>query len=130
MDLEEFIGLESSEITYEIGCTFPPKPPSHLLDIVDYRIKLMLKEATSIRGRESKSVFTTCKLSHDLPSFTMFLKGNEELPLLIDSQIFIPHNQRGKYISLNLTNTSNQIVRLPAGIITLMLINLWIQECD
>ena len=27
MDLEEFIGVESSGITYEIGNTFPPKPP-------------------------------------------------------------------------------------------------------
>ena len=116
MNLKEFIGVEYSGITYEIGGTFPPKPPSHLLDIVDYHIQLMSKKATSIGGGECKRVLTTCKLSHDLPSFTMFLKGNEELPHLIDSQIFIPHNQRGNYISLNLTNISNQIVRLPTRI--------------
>ena len=116
MDLCELIGVENSGITYEIGATFPPKPPHHLHDIVDYRIKLMIKENTSIRGGECKRVLTSCRLSQELPNFTMFLKRNEEIPLLIDTQIFIPHNQRGKYITLNLTNISTQIVRLPTGI--------------
>ena len=116
MNLDEFIGAECSGMTYEVGSTFPPKPPPPFLNIVDYRIRLMLKENTSIRGGECKRVLTTCKLTQDLPNFTMFLKRNEDLPLLFDHQVFIPHNQRGKYITLNLTNTSSEIVRLPTGI--------------
>ena len=103
-------------LTYDISHYFPLQPSPDLADLIDYRIKLLLSEKITIKPGECRKVWTLCRISRNLPFFTMFVKNNPALPLMIDSDVFIPQSSRGEYISLNVFNISNNVVTVPSGI--------------
>ena len=102
--------------TYDISHYFPLQPSPDLVDLIDYRIKLLLSETITIKPGEYRKVWTLCRISRNLPFFTIYVKNNPALPIMVDSDVFIPQSSRGEYVSLNVFNISNEVVTVPSGI--------------
>ena len=109
MDMAEFQRSENLDNDYEIKSSFPVEVEYHLRHLIEYRIKLLLKDRVVIEPGESKLVKTACILPKRLPNLSIHLKGNKELPLAFESDGYISPKFKGR-LSVKLTNyTKNQI---------------------
>ena len=118
-DMVEFQRLEKyedGEPDYMVGPSFPKEPDHDLRHLIDYRIKLLLKEDILLEPADSHLVATCCKISCKSPNLSMHLKGYENLPVTFESEGFISPKYNGTvYVKLN--NFSNNQVKLPSGAI-------------
>ena len=100
---------ENFDNDYEINSVFPVEVQYHLRHLIEYRIRLLLKERVVIESGESKVVETACILHKRLPNLAIHLKGNKELPLTFESDGYISPKFKGR-LSVKLTNhTKSQI---------------------
>ena len=71
-DMAEFERLfdkyEDGEPDYMVGPSFPQEPNHDLQHLIDYRVKLLLKEDTLFEPSESQLVATCCKISCKTPN--------------------------------------------------------------
>ena len=119
-DMAEFERLlekyEAGEPDYMVGPSFPQEPNHDLRHLIDYRVKLLLKEDTIFEPSESQLVATCCKISCKSPNLSMHIKGYENLPLVFESEGIISSKYSGK-VYVKLSNYSNNQVKLPSGAI-------------
>ena len=118
-DMVEFQRLEKyedGEPDYMVGPSFPKEPDHDLRHLIDYRIKLLLKEDILLEPADSQLVATCCKISCKSPSLSMHLKGYENLPVTFESEGFISPKYNGT-VYVKLSNFSNKQVKLPSGAI-------------
>ena len=117
VDMVEFQRLsdyEESESDYEISSTFPTIPEENLRHLIDYRIKLLLKNEVTLNPSESELVPTACTISRRRPKLAMHLKACEHLPVAFESDGFVCPKYCG-VVSVKLTNYSNTTVNLAPG---------------
>ena len=117
IDMVEFQRLEDyeeCETDYDISSIFPNQPQQKLRHLIDYRIKLLLRNDVTLRPSESQLVNTACKISKTRPKLSMHLKAGEHLPVVFESEGFICPNYTG-VVSVKLTNYGNIDVKLSSG---------------
>ena len=71
LDMIEFQRLsdyEESVPDYKISSEFPKIPEENLRHLIDYRIKLLLKDEVTLNPSESELVPTACKISRIVPN--------------------------------------------------------------
>lgn len=91
------------------------KPHHHSL--IEYRIKLLIKEDVVFQAGESQLVNTCCLLKgKNRIRLSMFLSPNECVPLTFESGGYIDHKYAGR-VMLKLTNYSNKKINVKAGAI-------------
>ena len=119
LDMVEFQRLENyeeSEPDYTIDSSFPQEPEYSLRHLIDYRIKLLLKDEVVLESSETQLVATCCKISNRSPNLSMHLKGYEHLPVSFENEGIISSKFHG-VVYVKLTNYSSNTVRLPPGAI-------------
>ena len=107
---------EDGEPDYMISSSFPKEPEHDLRHLIDYRIKLLLKDEVLLGPSDSQLVATCCKISCKPPNLSMHLKGYENLPVTFESDGFISPKYNG-IVYVKLSNFSNNQVKLPSGAI-------------
>ena len=116
VEFQRLMNFQEDVLEYEISSTFPGEPEYHLRHLIDYRIKLLLKNDIILEPSESKLVATSCKISKKPPQLSMHLKENENLPVAFESDGFISPKFFG-VIHVKLSNYTNSTVNLPSGVI-------------
>ena len=117
LDMIEFQRLsdyEESVPDYKISSEFPKIPEENLRHLIDYRIKLLLKDEVTLNPSESELVPTACKICKNRPKLAMHLKAYEHLPVTFESDGFICQKYIG-VISVKLTNYTNTTIKLAPG---------------
>ena len=118
-DMAEFQRLEKyedGEPDYMIGPSFPREPDHDLRHLIDYRVKLLLKDDILLEPSESQLVATCCKISCKSPNLSMHLKGYENLPVTFESDGIVSQKFNGT-VFVKLSNFKNNQVKLPSGAI-------------
>ena len=118
-DMAEFQRLEKyedGEPDYMIGPSFPREPDHDLRYLIDYRVKLLLKDDILLEPSESQLVATCCKISCKSPNLSMHVKAYEKLPVSFESEGIISSKYNGT-VFVKLSNFSNNQVKLPSGAI-------------
>ena len=119
VDMIEFQRLsdyEESVPDYKISSEFPKIPEENLRHLIDYRIKLLLKDDLLLEPSDSQLVATCCKISCKSPTLSMHLKGYENLPVTFESDGFVSPKYNGT-VYVKLSNFTNNQVKLPSGAI-------------
>ena len=116
VEFQRLLNFEEDDLEYEISSTFPAEPEYHLRHLIDYRIKLLLKNDIILEPSESKLVVSSCKIPQKHPQLSMHLKGYENLPVAFESEGFISPKFFG-VIRVKLGNYTNSTVTLPSGMI-------------
>ena len=106
-DIGEFERLlekyEDGEPDYMVGPSFPREPNHDLQHLIDYRVKLLLKEDTLFEPSESQFVATCCNISCKSPNLSMPIKGYEDLPLIFESEGIVSSKNNGTvYVRLSI----------------------------
>ena len=69
---------------FEINSTFPRQPENVLKHLIDYRIKLLLKDDVFLEPGDSQWLATTCKISRKPGDLCIHLKPSETLPVTFE----------------------------------------------
>ena len=101
-------------VDFEINSTFPRQPENALKHLIDYRIKLLLKDDVFLEAGESQFVATTCKITRKPGELCIHLKPSESLPVTFESKGYIHGAFRGR-IMIKLTNYSGEVQKILAG---------------
>ena len=115
MDMVEFDPIEEGEDDYNLQDLFPEPVPYHLHHLIEYRIKLLLKNDAVFIPGESQVVNTTCMMkgkSHQ--KLSMHLIPFENLPLSFESGGYISRKYSGRVVT-KLTNYTAKSVKLNSG---------------
>ena len=88
---------------YVINASFPKQPEKTLRHLIEYRIKLLLKEDVFIEAGESRLVTTSCMVERRSSDLCMLLKPPENLPFAFGSEGYIHPTFHGS-VSIKLTN--------------------------
>ncbi len=115
MDMVEFDPIEEGEDDYNLQDLFPEPVPYHLHHLIEYRIKLLLKNDAVFIPGESQVVNTTCMMkgkSHQ--KLSMHLIPFENLPLSFESGGYISRKYSGRVVT-KLTNYTAHSVKLNSG---------------
>ena len=108
---------DRSEPDYTIDSSFPQEPEYGLRHLIDYRIKLLLKDEIVLESSETPLVATCCKISKKSPNLSMHLKGYEHLPVSFENEGIISSKFQG-FVYVKLTNySSNKVVIAPGAIV-------------
>jgi dUTPase len=99
---------------YEITSSFPKQPESSLRHLIEYRIKLLLKDDIFLEAGESQFAATACKITRKPMELCMHLKPSETLPVTFESEGYISSGFRGRVL-IKLTNYSGEDRKIPAG---------------
>ena len=99
---------------YEINSTFPKHPENVLRHLIEYRIKLLLKDDVFLEAGESQFAATACKVTRKPGELCMHLKACETLPVSFESEGYINSGYRGR-ILVKLTNYSGESRKIPAA---------------
>ena len=99
---------------FEINSTFPRQPENALKHLIDYRIKLLLKDDVFLEAGADQLLATTCKITRKCGDLGIHLKPSETLPVTFESEGYIHDSYRGR-IMIKLTNYSGEARTIPAG---------------
>ena len=115
MDIIDFDVAEEGEEDCYLS-DFPPKPlPYPLQHLIDYRVKLLLKNDTVFIPGETQVVNTSCMLKGKMKGgMSMHLIPFENLPLGFESGGYISQKYSGRVV-IKLTNYSSHTVKMNSG---------------
>lgn len=99
---------QDSDSMLKINNSFP-NINNHCAHLVEYRVKLLTVEATTLCRGESKVVNTNCQIEDDL-KLCMYLKANKELNLLFQEVFILPQKQT---VTVTLTNIDEEVKIIP-----------------
>ena len=112
MDIVDFDLIEGGEEDYNLQDFFPEPVPFHLHHLIEYRVKLLLKNDALFIPGETQVVNTSCILRGKVRgSMSMHLIPYENLPLSFESGGYISRKQ----VVTKLTNYSSSSVKLNSG---------------
>ena len=115
MDMADFDLVHEVEDDYNLHDLFPVPVSRSLQQLVEYRIKLLLKNDVKFLSGETQLVNTSCMLKRKMmEGKSMHLLPYENLPLSFESLGYISENFSGRVI-LKLTNYSSKSVKLASG---------------
>ena len=105
---------EESQEDYEISSFFPSEVEYQLRPLIEYKIKLLLKNNVILEQGESQVVATACQISKKLETLSIQLKGCEYLPVTFESDGYISPEHKGRIV-VKLANYTNNIVNINSG---------------
>ena len=115
MDMVDDDPIEEGEEEYNLQAFFPEPVPYNLHHLIEYRIKLLLKNDALFIPGETQVVNTSCILRGKVRgSMSMHLISYEELPLSFESGGYISQKCSGRVV-IKLTNYSTNSVKLNSG---------------
>ena len=115
MDMVDFNPLEEGEEDYNLQDFFPEPVPYNLHHLIEYRIKLLLKNDAIFIPGETQVVNTSCMLKGKIRgAMSMHLIPYENLPLAFESRGYISRKYSGCVVT-KLTNYSGDSVKLSSG---------------
>ena len=115
MDMVDFDPIEESEEDYNLEDFFPKPLPYPIHHLVEYRIKILLKNNTVFTPGETQVVNTSCMLKGKIRvAMSMHLIPFENLPLGFESGGYISRKYSGRVV-IKLTNYSTHTVKLNSG---------------
>ena len=100
---------ENIEEDYCISSFFPVELQYNLQPLIEYRIKLVLKQTAIFHSGESQNVETSCILDNRKTRLSLTLKQYEHLPVTFESGGSISSRFKGR-IKVELTNYSCQTI--------------------
>ena len=104
VDLDIFNQFEEIEDDHHIEDFFPKVVPYHLLPLIEYRIKLLIKTDALFLPGETQVVNTSCLMKGKIRTkISMFLIQYENLPISFESAGYIDRNYTGRIV-IKLTN--------------------------
>jgi hypothetical protein len=129
MDMIGFDPIEDGEDDHNLQDFFPEPVPDHLHHLIEYRIKLLLKNDALFIPGETQVVNTSCILRGKVRgALSMHLIPYEKLPLSFESGGYISRKYSGSVV-IKLTNHSANSVKLnsgsPVGYITMQPFSLY-----
>ena len=86
-----------------INTTFPKQPKKKLKHLIEYRIKLLLKDEVLIEAGETQLVATSCKIERRSSDLCLLIKPPENLPFTFGSEGYIHGGFHGRVL-IKLTN--------------------------
>ena len=109
--------MEDTMDDYYLEEIIPKTMKPHHHSLIEYRIKLLIKEDVVFQAGESQLV-NTCLLlkGKNRIRLSMFLSPNELLPLTFESGGYIDQKYVGR-VMLKLTNYTNKKINVKAGAI-------------
>ena len=109
--------MEDTMDDYYLEEIIPKTMKPHHHSLIEYRIKLLIKEDVVFQAGESQLV-NTCLLlkGKNRIRLSMFLSHNELLPLTFESGGYIDQKYAGR-VMLKLTNYTNKKINVKAGAI-------------
>ena len=112
----EMSELALPEEDYNLEQFFPKAIRYDLQSLIEYRVKLILKENTTFNGGEIKVVNTCIMLNGKLKrsKLSMFLILAENMRLDFQSGGYISDNYKGRVL-VKLANYSGKIMKLQSG---------------
>lgn len=115
MDMVDFNPIEQCEEDHNLQDFFPEQVPSHLHHLIEYRVKLLLKNDALFIPGETQVVNTSCVLGGKIRrTMSMYLIPYENLPLCFESGGYISRKYSGRVVT-KLTNYSGNSVKLNSG---------------
>ena len=109
--------MEDTMDDYYLEEIIPKTMKPHHHSLIEYRIKLLIKEDVVFQAGESQLVNTCCLLKgKNRIRLSMFLSPNECLPLTFESSGYIDQKYAGR-VMLKLTNYTNKKINVKAGAI-------------
>ena len=115
MDMVDFDPIEEGEEDHNLQDFFPEQVPYHLHHLIEYRIKLLLKNDALFIPGETQVVNTSCVLRGKIRrAMSMYLIPYENLPLCFESGGYISRKYSGRVVT-KLTNYSGNSVKLNSG---------------
>ena len=115
MDMVDFNSIEQCEEDHNLQDFFPEQVPYHLHPLIEYRVKLLLKNDALFTPGETQVVNTSCVLGGKIRrSMSMYLIPYENLPLCFESGGYISRKYSGRVVT-KLTNYSVNSVKLNSG---------------
>ena len=88
---------------YVINASFPKQPKNTLKHLIEYRIKLLLKDEVLIEAGETQLVATSCKIERRSSDLCLLIKPPENLPFTFGSEGYIHGGFHGRVL-IKLTN--------------------------
>ena len=105
----------SKVIKVVINQSFPRQPIfDHLVDVIEYRVKLLSEESEIFAPGEQKIIKTSAEIARKAGKLSLLMKPADNLPLRFLSEGFISPSFRGA-ISVSLQNASHEEVHLAAA---------------
>ena len=98
----------------EINQSFPRQPNENLINLIEYRIKVLSSQDIMFHAGEVKMVHTNTCVTRKAGRLSMLMKASENLPLRFLSEGLINPTYRG-YLPVNLQNPSGDNVYISAG---------------
>ena len=115
MDMVDFNPIEECEEDHNLQDFFPEQVPYHLQHLIEYRVKLLLKNDALFIPGETRVVNTTCVIKgKKRAKLSMFLTPHESLPLSFESGGYVDKKYAGR-VMIKLTNYNNKKIHLNAG---------------
>ena len=115
MDMIDFNPIEQCEEDHNLQDFFPEQVPYHLHHLIEYRVKLLLKNDALFIPGETQVVNTSCVLRGKIRrAMSMYLIPYENLPLCFESGGYISRKYSGRVVT-KLTNYSGNSVKLNSG---------------
>ena len=115
MDMVDFNTMEECKEDRNLQDFFPEKVPYHLQHLIEYRVKLLLKNDAMFIPGETQVVNTSCVLGGKIRrAMSMHLIPYENLPLSFESGGNISGKYSGRVVT-KLTNYGVNGVKLKAG---------------
>ena len=115
MDIIDFNPIEQCEEDHNLQDFFPEQVPYHLHHLIEYRVKLLLKNDALFIPGETQVVNTSCVLGGKIRrAMSMYLIPYENLPLCFESGGYISRKYSGRVVT-KLTNYSGNSVKLNSG---------------
>lgn len=115
MDIIDFNPIEQCEEDHNLQDFFPEQVPYHLHHLIEYRVKLLLKNDALFIPGETQVVNTSCVLRGKIRrAMSMYLIPYENLPLCFESGGYISRKYSGRVVT-KLTNYSGNSVKLNSG---------------
>ena len=119
LNLVDFDPMDEIEDDYKLDDFLPKTIGYRLQPLIEYRIKLILKESTLFRKGESRVVNTTCMMKSKMKykhgkNIAMHLLAYEKLPLSFASEGQVDRQYSGRVV-VKLTNYSDENKRLYSG---------------
>ena len=115
MDMVDFNPIEQCEEDHNLQDFFPEQVPYHLHHLIEYRVKLLLKNDALFIPGETQVVNTSCVLGGKIRrTMSMYLIPYENLPLCFESGGYISRKYSGRVVT-KLTNYSGNSVKLNSG---------------
>lgn len=115
MDMVDFDPIEEGEEDHNLQDFFPEQVPYQLHHLIEYRVKLLLKNDALFLPGETQVVNTSCILRGKIRrAMSMHLIPYENLPLSFESGGYISRKYSGRVVT-KLTNYSVNSVKLSSG---------------